>query len=109
MLWIFLTAAAAPLQVARNALQRGLIGDAGPWGATLVRFLFGLPFALALLATVWLLTPQAAPHLSVRFAIAVVLGAFGQLLATSTYLLAMRHSGLAVATVMQQSSLPLAA
>ena len=43
MLWIFLTAAAAPLQVARNALQRGLVGDAGPWGATLVRFLFGLP------------------------------------------------------------------
>jgi hypothetical protein len=40
MLWIILTAAAAPLQVARNALQRGLVGDAGPWGATLVRFLF---------------------------------------------------------------------
>ena len=36
MLWILLTAAAAPLQVARNALQRGLVGDAGPWGATLV-------------------------------------------------------------------------
>ena len=32
MLWILLTAAAAPLQVARNALQRGLVGDAGPWG-----------------------------------------------------------------------------
>ena len=52
MLWIMLTAAAAPLQVARNALQRGLVGDAGPWGATLVRFLFGLPFSLAMFAVV---------------------------------------------------------
>ena len=61
MLWIILTAAAAPLQVARNALQRGLVGDAGPWGATLVRFLFGLPFSLALFAVVAVMTPHAAP------------------------------------------------
>ena len=51
MLWIALTIAAAPLQVARNALQRGLVEEAGPWGATLVRFLFGLPFALTLTFT----------------------------------------------------------
>jgi hypothetical protein len=49
VLWAVLAAAAAPLQVARNAFQRGMIGEAGPWGATLVRFLFGLPFSLALL------------------------------------------------------------
>jgi hypothetical protein len=29
----------------RNAAQRSVMGGAGPWGATLVRFLFGLPFA----------------------------------------------------------------
>ena len=68
MLWIFLTAAAAPLQVARNALQRGLVGDAGPWGATLVRFLFGLPFALIIFAVVALATPEADPRFSWRFA-----------------------------------------
>ena len=67
MLWIFLTAAAAPLQVARNALQRGLVGDAGPWGATLVRFLFGLPFSLLIFAVAAFLTPDADPHLSARF------------------------------------------
>ena len=33
-------------------MQRGLVGDAGPWGATLVRFLFGLPFALIIFAVV---------------------------------------------------------
>ena len=77
MLWILLTAAAAPLQVARNALQRGLVGDAGPWGATLVRFLFGLPFSLALFMVVAALTPGAAPDPNLRFLIAVAAGAGG--------------------------------
>ena len=109
MLWIILTAAAAPLQVARNALQRGLVGDAGPWGATLVRFLFGLPFSLAIFAVVALMTPGAAAHPSLRFGIAVTMGALAQMGATAALLVAMRRSGFAVATVMQQSSLPLSA
>lgn len=109
MLWIFMTAAAAPLQVARNALQRGLVGDAGPWGATLVRFLFGLPFSLAIFAAAALLAKGAEPHLTARFLGAVSLGAVAQMAATAALLTAMRHSGFAVATVMQQASLPLAA
>lgn len=109
MLWILLTAAAAPLQVARNALQRGLVGDAGPWGATLVRFLFGLPFSLVAFAVVAASTPGAAPHFSWWFAFAVVAGAVAQVAATAALLMAMRHTGFAVATFMQQSSLPLAA
>ncbi len=109
MLWIIFTAAAAPLQIARNALQRGLVGDAGPWGATLVRFLFGLPFSLATFAVVAVATAGAEPHLSTRFAVAVAFGALAQVGATAALLMAMRHSGFAVATFMQQSSLPLAA
>jgi drug/metabolite transporter (DMT)-like permease len=109
LLWIFLTAAAAPLQVARNALQRGLVGEAGPWGATLVRFLFGLPFSLAIFGVVALMTRGAAPQFSPRFAVDVASGAIAQMAATAALLVAMRRSGFAVATVMQQSSLPLAA
>jgi drug/metabolite transporter (DMT)-like permease len=109
MLWIVLTAAAAPLQVARNALQRGLVGDAGPWGATLVRFLFGLPFSLAIFGGVALATAGAAPHLSARYIIAVGLGAVAQVAATAALLVAMRRSGFAVATMMQQASLPFSA
>lgn len=109
MLWIVLTAAAAPLQVARNALQRGLVGDAGPWGATLVRFLFGLPFSVAIFAVVAALTPDAAPQLSARFWVAVAIGAFGQVIQTALLLLAMRRAGFAVATFMQQTNLPLSA
>lgn len=109
MLWILLTAAAAPLQVARNALQRGLVGDAGPWGATLVRFLFGLPFSIATFAVVAALTPEAQPVFSWRFAVGVLAGGLAQIAATGCLLLAMHRAGFAVATVMQQSSLPLGA
>ncbi|HEX2561422.1 DMT family transporter [Phenylobacterium sp.] len=109
MLWVLLTAAAAPLQVARNALQRGLVGDAGPWGATLVRFLFGLPFSVVIFAVVALLTPSAEPQASARFWAAVAIGAFGQVIQTALLLVAMRRSGFAVATFMQQTNLPLSA
>jgi len=104
-----MTAAAAPLQVARNALQRGLVGDAGPWGATLVRFLFGLPFSLLIFGVLALATPDAAPHISPRYLAAVSLGAISQVAATAALLVAMRRSGFAVATVMQQASLPFSA
>jgi drug/metabolite transporter (DMT)-like permease len=109
MLWIFLAAGAAPLQVTRNALQRGLVGDAGPWGATLVRFLFGLPFALMICGVAYALSPGAEPHVSPRFAVGVIAGALAQVGATAALLTAMRKSGFAVATVMQQSALPLSA
>lgn len=71
MLWAVLAAAAAPLQVARNAFQRGMIGEAGPWGATLVRFLFGLPFSLALLGIAVIATPDARPEPGLRFFLSV--------------------------------------
>jgi drug/metabolite transporter (DMT)-like permease len=109
MLWIILTASAAPLQVARNALQRGLVGDAGPWGATLVRFLFGLPFSIAMFAVVAAVTRDAHPDFSLRFWLGVSAGAAAQIAATGCLLLAMHRAGFAVATVMQQSSLPLGA
>ena len=109
MLWILLAAAAAPLQVARNAMQRGLVGDAGPWGATLVRFLFGLPFSVAIFATMIALTPDAAPTPTLLFWVSAILGAVSQVVATGALLMAMRRSGFAVAILLQQSSLPIAA
>ena len=92
MLWIVITAAAAPLQVARNALQRGLIGDAGPWGATLVRFLFGLPFSLSIFGIVAALTPAAQPHVTAIFLGAATIGAVCQMAATACLLVAMRRA-----------------
>lgn len=109
MLWIPITLAAASLQVARNALQRGLLGDAGPWGATLVRFLFGLPFTLAIWAVVASITPAARPAFNAGYWLSASTGALSQLLASAALLVAMRRAGFAIATALQQSSLPLSA
>jgi drug/metabolite transporter (DMT)-like permease len=103
------TLLAAAFQVARNGLQRSLMTDAGPWGATLVRFLFGLPFSLALALIALMATPSAQLNLSPTFWITAALGAGAQILATASLLVAMRRAGFTVATALQQSSLPLAA
>ena len=108
-LWIPATLAASVLQVGRNALQRGLLPRSGPWAATLVRFLFGLPFSAVLAAVAYGLTPGAAAHLSPGFWLDTLSGAVSQVLATACLLVAMRRAGFAVGTAMQQSSLPLAA
>ena len=109
MFWIPITVGAAAFQVARNALQRSLLGDAGPWGATLVRFLFGLPFSAALWALAALLTPGAHPKFGAEFWWAAGTGALSQVLAAAALLVAMRRAGFAVGTALQQSSLPLSA
>ena len=108
MIWIPITVAAAGLQVARNAAQRSIMGGAGPWGATLVRFLFGLPFATVFAAVGWLLTPGASAHPTPAFWLACVAGAALQIAATAALLTAMHRSTFALGTAMQQSGLPFA-
>ncbi len=109
-LWVFATVLATGFQVVRNAAQRGLIGDAGPWGATLVRFLFGLPFSLAFSAAVWAVElGRLHPRLSIGYWSFALTGALAQAIATASLLVAMRRAGFAVGTTVQQSSLPLAA
>ncbi len=109
MLWIPIAVGAASLQVARNALQRGLLPGAGPWGATLVRFLFGLPFSLAFATAAWLLSPGASPRFSAAYFLACAVGGATQIAATAAMLVSMRRSSFALGTVFQQSSIPLAA
>jgi drug/metabolite transporter (DMT)-like permease len=109
LLWVPATILASALQVARNGLQRGLVPTAGPWGATLVRFLFGLPFSLLFVGVVSLAVPTARPHFTPTFWAAAMTGAVAQVLATAALLVAMRRAGFAVGTALQQSSLPLAA
>jgi drug/metabolite transporter (DMT)-like permease len=108
-LWIPATLAASVLHVGRNALQRGLLPKSGPWAATLVRFLFGLPFSLVAAVGLYAVTPGAAIHLTRGFWLDAFSGAVTQVLATACLLVAMRRAGFAVGASMQQSSLPLAA
>ncbi|UYY78450.1 DMT family transporter [Sphingomonas sp. R1] len=111
MLWAGATVAAAAFQVARNAFQRGMMASSGPWGATLVRFLFGLPFSTALMLVA--IAFAGAAHLHPQFGLAfwwpALIGALAQVLATAALLQAMHHAGFAVGTALQQSSVPLAA
>lgn len=111
MLWAMATVAAAAFQVGRNAFQRGMMASSGPWGATLVRFLFGLPFSLALMLGAIALAGPANlhPHLGWAFWWPALLGALAQVLATAALLQAMHRAGFAVGTALQQSSVPLAA
>lgn len=108
MIWIPITVGAAALQVARNAAQRSIMRGAGPWGATLVRFLFGLPFATLFAAVAWRLTPGASAHPTPTFWLACAAGAGLQIAATAALLVAMHRSTFALGTAMQQSGLPFA-
>jgi drug/metabolite transporter (DMT)-like permease len=109
MLFIPITVVATAFQVARNAMQRGLLDGGGPWGATLVRFLFALPFCILFVAGAWLAAPDASPGFSSPFWIGAVAGGAAQIGATAALLVSMHRSGFALAAVFQQSSLPLAA
>ncbi len=108
MIWIPITVAATVFQVARNAAQRSVMGGAGPWGATLVRFLFGLPFAAVFALIAVLLTPGLDFHPHAKFWIACVAGAMFQIGATAAMLTAMHRSSFALGTALQQSGLPFA-
>jgi drug/metabolite transporter (DMT)-like permease len=100
---------AGVLQIVRNAAQRGLADDAGPWGATLVRFLFGLPFTLLFLGLVLLFIPPVSPRFSAAFFVVAAVGAATQVLATAALIQSMRASSFGLGSTFQHFTLPLAA
>jgi drug/metabolite transporter (DMT)-like permease len=108
-LWLPLALIAGFLQIVRNAAQRGLSDEAGPWGATLVRFLFGLPFALIFLGLAWWLAPPVSPALNAKILAILSIGATAQVCATAALMASMRASSFALGSTFQHMSLPLAA
>ena len=96
--WIALTLVAASAQTARNGMQKSLTGTLGTVGATLVRFVFGLPFAALSLCVVIYLSSAAIPRVSWSFFFWVALGGSTQIAATALMLAAMRQRSFVVAT-----------
>ncbi|MFN3688287.1 DMT family transporter [Salinarimonas sp.] len=96
LLWIPATLAAAAAQTARNALQRDLTQRIGTIGATQVRFLYGLPFAILFLAILVAATGEALPRPGEGFWPFVVAGAVAQIGATALMLAAMRERAFSV-------------
>lgn len=90
-LWIPITLWAALAQTLRNAAQRHLVNEAGTLGATLVRFLYGLPFAIVWFSIMSTWTGAEYPRPNLAFAGWVALGAVSQIVATAFLLKAMQE------------------
>jgi drug/metabolite transporter (DMT)-like permease len=97
-LWVPIVLWAALAQTARNAAQRSLVAQAGTLGATLARFLYGIPFAAAWVLLVHRLPATAAPVPAFGGAYFgwLLLGALGQLAATAFLLAAMKQRNFVV-------------
>ncbi|MDH3321134.1 MAG: EamA/RhaT family transporter [Betaproteobacteria bacterium] len=104
-LWIALTVWAAFAQTLRNTVQRSLTASLGTLGATLVRFLYGLPFALAWLACVHLWRAEPVPALGWAFLGWVTLGAVAQIAGTAFLLLAMEARSFALGVAYSKTEL----
>jgi drug/metabolite transporter (DMT)-like permease len=97
--WIPIVVAAALAQTARNAAQRTLTAQVGTLGATLVRFLYGLPFAAVAVALLQGFSdaPLSLPAFTGPFFGWVAFGAVSQIAATAFLLSAMKERNFIVA------------
>ncbi|MGL4240561.1 MAG: EamA family transporter [Beijerinckiaceae bacterium] len=98
LLWVPVTLIASAAQTARNATQRSLTERIGTLGATQVRFVYGLPFAVAFLAIVVLATGESVPSLPWSALAFTLVGAIAQIAATALMLTAMKQKSFGVTT-----------
>jgi drug/metabolite transporter (DMT)-like permease len=97
-LWVVFTVTASGAQTLRNAMQRELITSLGTVGATHVRFLFGLPVALAFLGLIYCANGTAPPRMNLAALSWTVLGAVSQIIATALMLATMKARSFVVTT-----------
>jgi len=81
-LWIPVTLFAAFMQNARSALQKHLKGRLTTMGATYVRFLYAVPFALAYMLGLHLIGGAPLPAPNGAFLVYVALGGLSQIIFT---------------------------
>jgi drug/metabolite transporter (DMT)-like permease len=104
-LWIPVTLWAALAQTMRNAAQRHLVSELGTLGATLVRFLYGLPFAAAWLAAVQAWCGEPLPVPPPGFYAWATLGAVSQIAATAFLLRVMQERNFALGVAYSKTEL----
>lgn len=97
LLWVPVTIAAASAQVFRNGAQASLTKTIGTLGATQVRFVFGLPFALLFLVAALWLSGQSLPGLTRPAMAWAAFGAVCQILGTALMLVVMHQRAFGVA------------
>jgi drug/metabolite transporter (DMT)-like permease len=98
LLWIPITLVAAAAQTARNATQRGLTESIGTVGATQVRFIYGLPFAVVFLVIVCAVSGVFPPEIALKTLLFTLAAALFQILATALMLTAMKEKSFSVTT-----------
>ena len=104
-LWIVLTIFAAAAQTVRNTAQRRLTDELGALGATLVRFLYGMPVLALWLAVVVASGGDAVPAPTAGFSLWVVLAALSQMSGTALLLRAMAARSFAIGLVYSKSEI----
>ena len=98
-IWLPATLIAAVFQPWRTAVQRRVSKDLSINAAGLVRYLYGLPFALAMMASYqWLFFPAAFPALGNWFLFYCLAGGLAQIVATNLLLMAFDHRNFVVGT-----------
>ncbi|MBS0541679.1 MAG: EamA/RhaT family transporter, partial [Proteobacteria bacterium] len=102
-LWIPLTIFAAAAQTVRNTAQRRLTDDLGTLGATLVRFLYGMPLLALWLALLLSLPGFSVPAFTWPFVGWVLIAAASQMAATACLLRAMTARSFAIGLVYSKS------
>lgn len=103
--WIPIVIAAALAQTIRNAAQRSLTAEVGTLPATLVRFVFGLPFAIAWLLVVLQFAAPGGMQLKSGGVYWgwLTLGAVTQILATALLLLAMKERNFVIGVALAKT------
>lgn len=102
-LWIPLTVFAALAQTVRNTAQRHLTNELGTLGATLVRFLYGMPVLTLWLGLVLVVGDFALPPLTWSFSGWVLIAALSQMAGTALLLRAMAERSFAIGLVYSKS------
>lgn len=98
-IWLPATLIAAVFQPWRTAVQRRVSKDLSINAAGLVRYLYGLPFALAMMAAYqFVLFPTAFPALGNWFLVYCLAGGLAQIVATNLLLMAFDHRNFVVGT-----------
>lgn len=80
--WVWWTLLAASMQSVRTAGQKYLAGDVTPLAATMVRYLFGLPFAITYLLALGAERDFSFPAINATFLVAGFLAGVLQIIAT---------------------------
>lgn len=90
-IWVPVVLWAALAQTARNAAQRSLVAQAGTLGATLARFLYGVPFAAVWVLVLLAWTGEEVPAVTATWLGWLLVGAVSQIAATAFLLAAMKQ------------------